>query len=61
MKYKYDSQQQKHKSEYVIVSAHLCGLVARVSGYRSRGLGSIPGATIFSKKQWVWNGVHSAS
>jgi hypothetical protein len=22
--------------------------------------GSIPGATRFSEKQWVWNGVHSA-
>jgi hypothetical protein len=22
--------------------------------------GSIPGAAIFSEKQWVWNGVHSA-
>jgi hypothetical protein len=24
-------------------------------------LGSIPGAYRFSEKQWVWNGVHSAS
>jgi hypothetical protein len=40
---------------------HLCGLVVRVPGYRSRGLGSIPGTTRFSEKQWVWNGVHSAS
>jgi hypothetical protein len=24
-------------------------------------LGSIPGAFRFSEKQWVWNGVHSAS
>jgi hypothetical protein len=23
--------------------------------------GSIPSATRFSEKQWVWNGVHSAS
>jgi hypothetical protein len=23
--------------------------------------GSIPGATRFSEKQWVWNGVHLAS
>jgi hypothetical protein len=23
--------------------------------------GSIPGATSFSEKQWVWNGVHSGS
>jgi hypothetical protein len=27
----------------------LCGLVVRVSGYRSIGLGSIPGATRFSE------------
>jgi hypothetical protein len=32
----------------------VCGLVARVPG-------SILGATTFSEKQWVWNGVHSAS
>jgi hypothetical protein len=28
----------------------LCGLAVRVPGYRSRGLGSIPGATRFSEK-----------
>jgi hypothetical protein len=28
---------------------HLCGLVVRVLGYRSRGPGSIPGATRFSE------------
>jgi hypothetical protein len=33
----------------------------RVSGCRSRGPGLIPGATTFSEKQGVWNGVHSAS
>jgi hypothetical protein len=27
-----------------------CGIVVRVPGYRSRGLGSIPGTTKFSKK-----------
>jgi hypothetical protein len=27
-----------------------CGLVVRVPGYRSRGPGSIPGATKFSEK-----------
>jgi hypothetical protein len=32
----------------------LCGLV-RVPGYRSRGPDSIPGATRFSEKYWVWN------
>jgi hypothetical protein len=29
---------------------HLCGLVVRVPGYRSRGLGSIADATRFSEK-----------
>jgi hypothetical protein len=29
---------------------HLCGLLVRVTGYRSRGMGSIPGATRFSEK-----------
>jgi hypothetical protein len=29
---------------------HLCGLVARVPGYRSRCPGSIPGATRFYEK-----------
>jgi hypothetical protein len=38
-----------------------CGLVVIVPGYRTRGPGSIPGATRFSEKQWVWNGVHTAS
>jgi hypothetical protein len=38
----------------------LCGLVVRVPGYRSRGPGSILGATKCSEK-WVWNRVHSAS
>jgi hypothetical protein len=28
----------------------VCGLVVRVPGYRSRGLGSISGATRFSEK-----------
>jgi hypothetical protein len=36
----------------------LCGLVVRVSGYRSRGPGFDPR---FSEKQRIWNGVHSAS
>jgi hypothetical protein len=33
----------------------LCGLVVRVPGYRSRGPCSIPGATRFYEKCWVWN------
>jgi hypothetical protein len=32
------------------VPDYLCGLVVRVPGYRSRDLGSIPGATRFSEK-----------
>jgi hypothetical protein len=39
----------------------LYGLVVRVPGYRSTGPGSIPSATRFSDKSWVWDGVHSAS
>jgi hypothetical protein len=35
--------------------------VVRVYGFRSRGAGSIPGATTTSEKQWVWNRVYSAS
>jgi hypothetical protein len=41
------------------VTASVVSLV-RVPGYRSRGVGSIPGATRFSEKLWVWDGVHSA-
>jgi hypothetical protein len=40
---------------------HLCGLVVRVPGYWFRGRCSIPGATRFSEKWCVWNGVRSAS
>jgi hypothetical protein len=29
----------------IIIIDRLCGLVVRVAGYRSRGPGSIPGAT----------------
>jgi hypothetical protein len=35
----------------ISVKGRLCGLVVRVLGYRSRGPGSIPGATRFS----IWN------
>jgi hypothetical protein len=53
------------RTEFIYVmqnkADHLCGLVVRVPGCRSRGPGSIPGATRFSEKLWVWNGVHSAS
>jgi hypothetical protein len=35
---------------YIYIQDRLCGLVVRVPGYRSRGPGSIPGATRFSEK-----------
>jgi hypothetical protein len=34
----------------LVVVDRLCGLVVRVPGYRSRGSGSIPGATRFSEE-----------
>jgi hypothetical protein len=49
------------KKAEIIIDDRLCGLVVRVPGYKIRGPGSIPGATRFSEKKWVWNGVHSAS
>jgi hypothetical protein len=39
---------------WIVVDDRLCGLVARVPGYRSRGPGSIPGATRFSERVWNW-------
>jgi hypothetical protein len=42
-------------SDLVLLIDRLCGLVFRVSGYRSRRPGSIPDATGFSEKQWVSN------
>jgi hypothetical protein len=36
-----------------MIEDYLCGLVVRVPGYRTRGLGLIPGATRFSEKWWV--------
>jgi hypothetical protein len=46
---------------YTVRCDCLCDPVVSVPCYRSRGPGSISGATRFSEKQWVWNGVHSAS
>jgi hypothetical protein len=37
-------------SNFLKYLVSLCGLVVRVSGYRSRGLGSIPCTTRFSEK-----------
>jgi hypothetical protein len=39
----------------------LCGLVVWPPGYWSRGPGLISGATKFSEKRWLCNGVHSVS
>jgi hypothetical protein len=44
-----------------IERVRLCGLVVRVSGYRSIGPESISGATRFFEKYCIWNGVYSAS
>jgi hypothetical protein len=35
---------------YLWISDRLCGLVVRVPAYRSRGPGSMPGATRFAEK-----------
>jgi hypothetical protein len=40
----------------VFFEDRLCDLVVTVPVYRSRAPGSIPGATTFSEKLWVWNG-----
>jgi hypothetical protein len=42
---------KKERFPYVLLNKdHLCGLVVRVPGYRSRGPGSILGATRISEK-----------
>jgi hypothetical protein len=56
--------QKSYHPKFVMVwtlNYRLCGLVARVPGCRSRGPRSIPGASTFSEKQWLWNGVYSVS
>jgi hypothetical protein len=40
----------QHNIELNVTEDHLCGLVVRVPGYRSRDRGSTPGATRFSEK-----------
>jgi hypothetical protein len=35
--------------------------MVRVPDYRSGGPSSIPGTTRKKKREWVWDGVHSAS
>jgi hypothetical protein len=39
-----------NKVPWELIRYRLCGLMVRVHGYRSRGPGSIPGATKFSEK-----------
>jgi hypothetical protein len=48
----------KLKNQRLSKRNHVCSLVVRVPGQRSR---FDSGATRFSEKLWVWNGVHSAS
>jgi hypothetical protein len=51
-----DIQLNKYEDDYFLVCVANCCLVVRVPGYRSRDPGSIPCATRFSEKKWVWNG-----
>jgi hypothetical protein len=51
---------QNYRQNYSFVYFEVdCGLVFRVPGYRSKGPGSISGATRFTEK-YVWNGVYLA-
>jgi hypothetical protein len=50
--------QQNGNSQYKLT--FLCQILRHLATDRQVP-GSIPGTTIFSEKQWVWNGVHSAS
>jgi hypothetical protein len=45
-------EQKKYHTNFYLCGLYdrLCGLVVRVPGYRSRGLGSMPGAKRFSDK-----------
>jgi hypothetical protein len=51
----------QHQIFITVTCDHLCGLVLRVPGYRSRGLDSISGTIRFSEKKWVWNGIRLVS
>jgi hypothetical protein len=57
----YYAPEGEHKIQFTvrINTDRLRGPVVGVPGYRSRGLGSIPGASRFSEK--YWNGVRSTS
>jgi hypothetical protein len=46
----YDLMSRNNYSFKIVAEDRLCGLVVRVPGCRSRGLGSISGATRFSEK-----------
>jgi hypothetical protein len=49
----WDSMGWVHLAQDRYLWDRLCGLLVRVPGYRSRGLGSISGATRFPKKQYT--------
>jgi hypothetical protein len=48
--FRYSCYHRKYILDYLTSQDRLCGLMVRVLGYRSRGPGSIPGATRFSEK-----------
>jgi hypothetical protein len=51
----------KQKKKAILVSRPPLWSSGQSSWLRSRAPGSIPGATTFTEKLCVWNGVHSAS
>jgi hypothetical protein len=63
MMYLVETETHSFEKSLEKVSIHrLCGLVVRVPGYRSRGPGSIPGATrFFLRSSGSGTGDHSAS
>jgi hypothetical protein len=56
-----EGRKVKHIQSKSCIHSSSHSTVGRVPGHRSRRPGSIRGATRFSEKLWVWNGVHSAS
>jgi hypothetical protein len=59
--------QSVYSGHIIMIKKNLCGFgplanyADRVLATDPEVLGSIPGASRFSERQWVWNGVHSAS
>jgi hypothetical protein len=56
-------EKRKHSVLYVFTFLTIPSTASEVwwSEFLGTDPGSVPGATRFSEKQWVWNGVHSAS